>query len=215
MAEVVLYDLWPSNNNMKVRIALNYKGIAHDKVEIGMGDEAGRARVLEVSGQPLTPVLTHGDRVVFDSSAIVRYLEANFRDTPRLFPAEREAFQAAERMEAWAKTDLVEPLGTVFGELMKQMNGGEADVEACRAASARLNEMTGEIEERLAKHPYLMGDAMTIADVTAAPQIFWAMVPDAVVEKVPPAAFFKANLQLGEGRDRTREWCTKVMQYAL
>jgi glutathione S-transferase len=215
MANVVLYDLWPSNNNMKARIALRYKGIEYDTVDIGMGDDAARATVLEVSGQPLTPVLTHGETVVFDSSAIVRYLEANFPGTPRLFPRDREGFQAAEKLEMWARTDLVEPLGTVFGELMKQMGGGEADLEACCAASGRLHELTAEIEERLAEHPFLMGDEMTIADITAAPQVFWGMVPDEVIEKVPPAAFFRDNLQLGEGRERTRDWCMRVMRYAL
>ena len=215
MADVVLYDLWPSSNNMKVRIALDYKGIAHDVFPVGMGDEQARAKVLEVSGQPLTPVLTHGDTVIFDSAAIVRYLEANFPDTPRLFPREREAFQAAEKLEMWARTDLVQPLGVVFGELMKQMGGGEADAEACRQASVKLNELTGEIESRLADSPFLLGDTMTIADITAAPQVFWAMPSDEVVAKVPPAAFFREHYQLGEGRERTREWCARIMKHAL
>jgi glutathione S-transferase len=215
MADVVLYDLWPSNNNMKVRIALNYKGIEHDVFPVGMGDEQAREKVLEVSGQPLTPVLTHGDRAVFDSAAILRYLEANFPGTPRLFPTEREEFQAAEKLERWARYELVEPMGTAFGELLKQMGGGEPDLEVCCAASGRLNELTAQIEERLENGPFLMGDTMSIADVTAAPQVFYGMVPDEVVAKVPPAAFFQQNFVLGEGRDRTREWCMRVMQYAL
>jgi len=215
MADIVLYDLWPSNNNMKVRIALDYKGIEHDVFPVEMGDEAARLKVLEVSGQPLTPVLTHGETVIFDAAAIVRYLEANFPDTPRLFPREREAFQAAEELEMWARTDLVAPLGTVFGELMKQMGGGEADVEACRQASSRIHELTGEIESKLADSPFLLGDTMSVADITAAPQVFWAMPTDEVVARVPLAAFFREHYQLGEGRERTREWCLRIMKHAL
>ena len=39
------------------------------------------------------------------------------------------------------------------------------------------------IEERLDASPFLMGDQMSVADVTAAPQVFYGIVPDEVVAK--------------------------------
>lgn len=214
MSDVTLYDLWPSTSNMKVRIALNYKGISFRKIPVEMGDYE-RKELTELSGQPLTPVLQHGDSVVFDSAAIIRYLEANFPETPKLFSKDRARMQEIEALEKWARYDLVQPFYAVFSELMKGSQGGTPDLAACERASAQIHEMTADIESRLQDKPFLLGDAMTAADATAAPQVFYSMVPDALVAKMPMLSFFKENLQLGEGRERTRDWCMRVMQYAL
>ena len=48
---------------MKVRVALGYKGIAHEFRSI---DPADRDGVVRLSGQHLTPVLVHGETVLFD-----------------------------------------------------------------------------------------------------------------------------------------------------
>ena len=81
-----LYQIGGSPNNVRVRIALGFKGLAYDTWDLPM--ETGqfpfdRSRLVELSGQPRTPVLKHGEVVIFDSGGILRYLEANFRDTPR------------------------------------------------------------------------------------------------------------------------------------
>lgn len=214
MFDVVLYDLWPSTNNMKVRIALKYKGISYRTVPVEMTDRV-RSELVELSGQPLTPVIQHGDSVVFDSAAIIRYLEANFPATPKLFSTDRARMQEIEKLETSARYELSRPLYAVFGEMMKMMEGGAPDTAACEQASAQVHELTADLEARLQDKPFLLGDTMTAADVTAAPAIFYAMLPDGVVAKMPPLAFFKQHFNLGEGRDRTRDWCMRVMQYAL
>lgn len=214
MSEVVLYDLWPSPNNMKVRIALKYKGISHRTIPIEMGDRV-RSEIVELSGQPLTPVIQHGDSVVFDSAAIVRYLEANFLETPRLFSSDRASMEEIEKLETWSRYELSKPLYMVFGEMMKMMEGGTPDAAVCASASTQLNEMTADIEARLQDKPFLLGDALTAADATAAPEVFYAMTPAALVAKMPPLAFFQETFHLGDGRDRTRDWCMRVMKYAL
>jgi len=215
MSDLVLHDLWGSNNSMKVRIALNYKGIPYRTEEVEGMNPAARQKLVEISGQPLAPVMTDGDRVLFDSSAIVRYLEANFPDTPRLFSSDRATMREIEKLENWAKLDLGSTLGTVFGELIKTFEGGAPDLELCGQAAAKMRALTGEIESRLEQHAFMIGDEMTAADATAAPIVFWAMPTDEIVEKMPPAAFFVQNYQLGEGRERTRDWCMRVMKYAL
>ena len=90
---------------------------------------------------------------------------------------------------------------------------GEADAEACRGASALMNELTADLEERLQRHPWLMGSQMNAADVTAAPAVFYGMVPPQVAESSEAARFFSENLTLGEGRERTRAWVARVMAH--
>jgi glutathione S-transferase len=76
-----------------------------------------------------------------------------------------------------------------------------------------MNKHTAAIEKRLDESSWLVGDSMTAADVTAAPSVFYAMLPPEAAQIGPIHAFFATGLKLGEGRDRTREWAKKVMAY--
>ena len=204
--KIVLYDLEPSPNNIKVRIALNYKGLEFDKIPVDPMDRSG---VLEASGQPLTPVMLHGDTVVYDSAAILRYLDTNFRDTPPLFSADYETMQEIESLETMSRSRLSEPIGMIY----RQWRSGEPDPAVSVQASAMANDLTADIEARLAEGHWLVGDSMTAADVSAAPLVFYMMVPPEVADSSPPARFFADNLHLGEGRGRTGEWVARVMAY--
>ena len=82
MSDQIVVHGFETSNNFKVRVALGFKGIDYRFETI---DPADRAGLVELSGQPFSPVMTHGDLVIFDSGAIMRYLEANFQDTPPLF----------------------------------------------------------------------------------------------------------------------------------
>ena len=79
--DLVVYG-FDTSNNIKVRVALGFKGLGY---EFRVVDPGERAELFEVSGQYLTPVLLHDGKAICDSAAIMRYLEANFRETPRLF----------------------------------------------------------------------------------------------------------------------------------
>jgi glutathione S-transferase len=206
MSEIKLYEIPPSPNNMKARIALNYKSIPFERIPI---DPQDRSQVVEISGQPLTPVMLHGETAIFDSSAILRYLEGNFRDTVRLFSTEVQEMAEIERWEKFARGHLVQPAGAVIGQYF----AGTEERTAMEEASKQLNELTGRIEDRLGTSDWLVGDRMTAADVTAAPTVYYGMVPPADAEESPIKAFFARNLLLGEGRDRTRAWVERVMAY--
>ena len=56
-----------STNVERVALALAHKGLEVESVEISYAD---RSPVLEVSGQPLVPVLVDGDDVIPDLSLI-------------------------------------------------------------------------------------------------------------------------------------------------
>jgi glutathione S-transferase len=207
MAETIrLLHLAGSSNSMKVRIALNYKGLSYEKVPV---DPQDRTEVVRVSGQPLTPVLVHGDRVVFDSASIVRYLDANFRDTKPLFSADYAEMKEIERWEIWARTELAEPVSMVYG----QMRAERPDEAVLKNACELLNRTTAKIEDRLATAQWLVGDRMTAADATVAPVVNSGMLSQEMAASSPFAAFFARHLRLGEGRQRTRAWVSRVMAY--
>jgi glutathione S-transferase len=205
-ARLQLYDLAPSPNNIKVRLGLGFKGIPYDKIPV---DPRDRAKVVEISGQPLTPVLVHGRTVIFDSSAILRYLEANFRSTPPLFAADRETMKAIETWEDRLRGELGEPIRLGFSQVLSR----EPDFAVMELASRRLSELTAPIEALLARQPWLVGERLTAADVAVAPCIYYGAMTTAPAEYGPIGQFFHAHLHLGDGRPRTRDWVNRVMGY--
>ena len=98
-----------------------------------------RPRYHEVSGQPLTPVLKHGEQVIFDSASILRYLEANFRDSPQLFSHDYAEMKKIEEWEWFARTDCSRPVGEVF----RAAQAGDIDL-----AGVGLGPLTHYEEER-------------------------------------------------------------------
>jgi glutathione S-transferase len=201
-----MYNLQPSPNSMKVRVALGFKKIPYEKIPV---DPQDRSEVIKVSRQPLTPVIDHGGHVIFDSGAILRYLEANWRDAPPLFSTSYDRMREIERWEAFARSDLVRPVGITFGQLF----AAEKSAAELEKASRLLTEATERIEERLSSAEWLSGDTMSAADVTAAPAVYYGMLPAEAAAQGSVGAFFAENLKLGAGRDRTRAWALRVMAY--
>ena len=155
-----------TSNNMKVRIALNYKGLEFVFHEI---DPRDRETIVEMTGQPLTPVLRHGEVVIFDSGSIERYLDANFPAAPRLFTGDRKTLVEIENWEVFGRARLLGPLIRVVNH---RLEGGN-DPELFAAAGADFRLALGELGDRL-DGDWLVGDTMTGADVMTAPVAYRA-----------------------------------------
>jgi glutathione S-transferase len=204
-APIRLYDLGPSPNSKKVRLALGYKGIPYERVAV---DPADRAAVVRLSGQPLTPVLAHGETVIFDSGAILRYLEANVKREPRLFSEDYDRMKAIEGWEAWARTDLAPGIGRLFGQYFAT----EKDSAAAASAVAMVNAAARHLESKL-DGPFLCGDSLTAADVTCASWLSLGWLTPAQAAGSPILEFFRATLALDPERTTLRRWFDSVDRY--
>src|SRR5581483_12007282 len=94
---VRLYRIPFSTNVERVALALAYKGLDAEPVEVDPDD---RSIVEEVSGQPLTPVLEVGDTVIADSPRILEWLEERHPDPP-LYPRDAGRRAEAELLVDW------------------------------------------------------------------------------------------------------------------
>lgn len=190
--EVVVYG-FETSNNMKVRVALGYKGIPYQFRTI---DPKDREEIVKISGQHLTPVLAHGDRVVFDSAAILRYLDIGFPATPRLFgPSHGEQWEI-EDWELFARIQLAGPMMDVVHRRMKGKTVDAALLDRCATAFATA---TTKLARRMEGHEWLVGDAMSAADITAAAVLF--RVRAAELFPIPQAA------------EAILPWVDKVMSF--
>ncbi len=164
MAAIEVFG-FETSNNMKVRIALKYKDLSYNFHDI---DPHDRDQVVNLTGQPLTPVMRHGDVLLFDSGAILRYLDANFPAAPRLFTGNRKTLVAIEGWETFGRAKLLAPLVRVVNH---RLEGGD-DPAVFDAAQAAFKGAAAELAPVLEGRRWLVGESMTGADVTTAPVVF-------------------------------------------
>jgi glutathione S-transferase len=201
-----LYDLAPSPNNIKVRCALRYKNLSYETIPV---DPADRTAVIKVSGQPLSPVMLHGDTVVFDSYAIMRYLDANFRDTPRIYSEDRTTLKAIETWELFARTEVGPGISMMFG----QLRAPSPDAEVLKKANDTINRAASRLEETLAKGKWLVeGANPTAADFTVGTMMSLAAVNEQTAQRTPALAFFRKHLKLDRA-PKTLDWIGRVMAF--
>ena len=182
-----------TSNNLKVRVALGYKGLPFEFRKIDPGD---RETVLSLTGQRLTPVLEHEGRVIFDSAAILRYLDANFRDTPNLFGGDREEQWAIEAWERFGRGPLADPMMEV---LRHRMRGGEVGEEMRARCSAEFAAAVAKIDAELGERDWLVGGSLSAADVSTAPVCF----------RIRGAGM----LDWPRGLDRVDAWVDRVLAF--
>lgn len=191
-AEIVIYG-FETSNNMKVRVALGFKEIPYEFRPINPQD---RAEVERLSGQYLTPVMLHGDQVLFDSAAIMRYLEAKYRDRPPLFGNSHREQWAIEDMELFGRWTLSGPLMEVVHH---RIYGGTVDVAMQQRCNDAFGKAVSELNEKLTDSPWLVGDSLTAADVTCA----------AVIYRIQEGKVF----DLPAGAESISGWVKRVMAY--
>jgi glutathione S-transferase len=178
-SELIVYG-FETSNNMKVRVALGYKGIPYRFQTI---EPQNRDQIVKISGQYLTPVLVHGDRVVFDSAAILRYLDVTFPETPKLFGHSHAEQWEIESWELFARTELTGPMMDV---VHRRVNGKPVDDALLERSAMAFGEAVKKLAERLKGREWLVGDTLTAADITAAAVMF--RVQAAELFPLPPQA---------------------------
>lgn len=205
-AEIVLHELSASPNSLKVRMALGFKQIPYVRKPIRPDD---RERIVALSGQPRTPVLQHGETVIFDSNGIARYLEANVKREPRLFTEDYAELGEIEGWELFARTRLGEPVGALFRMGMS----GETDAAGVAEANALFHDLMGELEGALEDGDHLACGRTTHADLAVACIANLAALTEEAATASPILGFFREHLHLGEGRERTRAWIERNVAF--
>ncbi len=205
---LTVHLLPPSPNNVKAMVALAYKGIDYNTVLLDLTDPESRQKIVRATGQALTPALTHGETKVFDSGAILRYLDANFPGA-RLFSEDREAHKEIEKWENYHRHVLGAWLSRAFTMFFNDID----DAEEVAAINAGMHSVTEELETALEGQDWLVGDSMSAADITVGSFLSFACFTDDEARRSPVWQWMKERFDLGEGRDRCRALSHRVLSY--
>ncbi len=196
-----LFAIPRSLNVERVTLAIGFKGLP---VEIVLVDPDDRAPVERVSGQELVPVLVDDDdTVVFDSPAILEYLESRHPDPP-LWPAEPARRAEMDVFIDWFNRVWKRPPNQIVAEMAKDV----PDVERIARLGAGLRGSLDRFERLLHGRSHLFGDGLSAADCVAFPFLQYARGIDEGDEH----GFHRVleRWLLTEGHPRLAEWIGRV-----
>ncbi|HET9582292.1 MAG TPA: glutathione S-transferase family protein [Gemmatimonadota bacterium] len=167
-----LYAFPLSLNSERVALALAHKRL---DVEVVQVDRSDRSLVRRVSGQDLVPVIEEDGRTVFDSTEILRHLEAR-HPLPPLFPRDQPRREEMEVFLDWFNGVWKRPMNQIF----KAEAGGSPDPEAIAGWRRAMAHSLDRFEGLLAGRDHLLSDEFSAADCAAWPFLRYAVwrVPD-------------------------------------
>ncbi|MEW6746217.1 MAG: glutathione S-transferase family protein [Planctomycetota bacterium] len=212
--DLKLYHVPLLPDDLKVRVSLGVKKLEYERIEVSLAD---RSKVfdflgfeflgLEVSGQPLTPVLVHGESVLHDTGAILRYLDVTFPASQRLFPRECDALRQVEKWELWEQTELVPVVTTVMGQFL----GERRDASLLRQANESFNLACAELESELLGRPFLLGETLTAADIVVGCPVSLGLIKEA---RSAAQEFLRQHLRVDRSFTGVAAWVERLLAFA-
>ncbi|HYQ14267.1 MAG TPA: glutathione S-transferase family protein [Polyangiaceae bacterium] len=137
--------------------------------------EHKRPDYLALNPNGAVPTLVDGELVLTESRAIMQYL-ASKKPEACLLPSDEPARADVVRWQFWDAAHFSPPLGALtFEKIIKPLMGlGEPSQDKIDEASANLRRFGAVLDERLRGQRYLVGDSLTVADLTVASSLMYA-----------------------------------------
>ena len=170
-----LYTYFRSSASFRVRIALNYKGIAYEPALINLAKSEHRESPYHaVNPQGLVPALVDDGRRLIQSLAIMEYLEER-HPYPPLLP-EDPFDRAYVRAIAGIIACEIHPLNNLraLKHVRKAYGVDEAGINAwyCHWIAEGFEMIERFLVSERRSGTYCLGDDVTIADCCLVPQVF-------------------------------------------
>ncbi|MEN8197158.1 MAG: glutathione S-transferase family protein [Pseudomonadota bacterium] len=166
-----LYTFPLSPNCRRVQLVAATLGTSFDEeevIDISTGAQKS-PEYLALNPNGLVPTLVDGDLKIWESRGIIEYLAAKNPGQGLQGASETERADIG-RWLCWDAGHLAPEVFTlVFENMIKVLlNLGAADQAKCEAASEQLSRFLGVLDTCLAGKTYLVGDKLTLADLSIA-----------------------------------------------
>jgi len=187
-----------STYTRRVRIALTEKGIEHELVTVDMAARKHREpEYLAINPYGRVPTLQEGDFFLWESNAILQYLEATHPE-PALVPPDAQGRALVDMHTRLCDIQMARQTGIII--FPKRFLPKERwDEKAMAQAKAEIERHLQILERQLEGHEYLVADRYTLAEVSYTP--FVQFLP--LMEIAPPprvAAWVRRMLERPSAR---------------
>ncbi len=169
---VVLHGYRYSVYNRVVRTVLAEKSIVYDQVEVNPFAEEILPKHLDIHPFGRVPTLLHNDFVIYETSAITRYIDDTFKG-PQLQPTDAKnrarMTQIISIIDSYAYQPLVRQ---VFSHrVFRPSQGQAADENEIKAGLKSAAVVLTVLEAFAGEGLQLTGDSVSLADIHLAPMI--------------------------------------------
>ena len=199
-----LYTFWRSQAAFRVRIALNLKGLTHEDVYINLdrGDQF-KPEYKAQNPQAVVPTLYDGSARLFQSVAILEYLEEKYPNPPILpkEPLARAWVRGFAFINAADSHPLIVPRIRNYLTDVLKVDEGSRTAWIQHWLGAGLEAMEALLAERNSSGKFCHGDNPTIADIC-------------LVTQVTPAQLFQSNLEPFKRVMRIYDACMAIPAFA-
>ena len=180
MSDIVIYGVHGSPFVRSVQMGLEEKGAPYGLQPMGPADSKSEEHLRR---HPFgrVPALQHGDFMLYETQAILRYLDDVFAE-PGLQPADaqcRARMNQIVGINDWyffPKVAAVIVFQRIVGPVLL---GTKTDEAAIEAAMPMGRTCIAELDRLIGTQPFLAGESLSLADLMLAPQLdFFAATPE-------------------------------------
>jgi glutathione S-transferase len=183
--KLYMNPLSPNVRRVRLTAAVLELDLEEKRLDFTKGEHKN-PEYLALNPNGAVPTLVDGDLVLTESRAIMQYL-ASKKPESGLFPQGEQARADITRWQFWDASHFSPPLGTLaFEKMIKPMFGmGEPDQHKIDEALMNFRRFGAVLNERLEGKQYVVGNALTIADLTIACSLMYAKQTDVPLGDFP------------------------------
>ncbi len=182
-----LYHNPLSPNVRRVRLTAAVLGLELEekKLDFAKGEHKN-PEYLALNPNGAVPTLVDGDFVLTESRAIMQYL-ASKKPESGLLPRDEAGRADVTRWQFWDAAHFSPQMGTLgFEKVVKAMMGlGDPDNAKVQEALGNFRRFAAVLDKRLAGKQFIVGNALTIADLTIASSLMYSKQVDAPLAEFP------------------------------
>jgi glutathione S-transferase len=162
MADIKIYGVPPSTFTRTARLACHEKGIDYELVPTFPGQTGALNPFQKI------PAIAHGDMTLYESTAILRYLDRTFPG-PKLWP--QDSRQAA-LCDQWVSAVNDSLVNSALRFLANHYGFLPVPQEMADQYLAKARDVVPVFERQLGQNRYIVGDSATAADLFLAPVVY-------------------------------------------
>lgn len=204
-ASMKIYINAISPNVRRVRLTAAVLGLELEErpLDFSKGEHKS-PEYLKLNANGAVPTLVDGDFVLSESRAIMQYL-ASKKPESGLLPQDERARAEVTRWQFWDAAHFSPQLGTLtFQKVIKPLLGlGEPDQLKVDEALTNIRRFGAVLDQNLHGKQYLVGNSLTVADLTIASSLMYAKQTDAPLGDLPSIQSWFSRISALEAWKRT------------